>query len=85
MQQRNTCVSRLLASSGPTTLSFVLTIKFKERVQGIGVAIGSVNAQLLLFPLHYELLSTKLVLVFIICSIRIKKGKTKGKKMSHLN
>ena len=52
MQQRNTCVGRLLASSGPTTLSFTLTIKFKKRVQGIGVAIGGVNAKLLLFPVH---------------------------------
>jgi hypothetical protein len=44
--QRNTCVGRLLASSGPTTVSFVLSVTFKERVQGIGVAIGGVNAQL---------------------------------------
>jgi hypothetical protein len=48
--QRNACAGRLLASSGPTTLSFVLSVTFKERVQGIGVAIGGVNAQLCLLP-----------------------------------
>jgi hypothetical protein len=42
----NTCVGRLLASSGPTTLSLVLTVKFKECVQGIGPAICLVNTKL---------------------------------------
>ena len=50
MQQANNCLGRLLASSGPTTLSIVLTVKFNERVQGIGLAIGRVNAQLRFDP-----------------------------------
>ena len=48
--QRNACAGRLLASSGPTTLSIVLTVKFNERVQGIGLVIGRVNAQLRVDP-----------------------------------
>jgi hypothetical protein len=47
--QRNTCVGRLLASSGPTTVSFVLSVTFKERGQGIGVAIVNVNRSCPLF------------------------------------
>ena len=42
----NTCVVRVLTISGPTTLSLVLTVKFKEYVQGIGPVICLVNAKL---------------------------------------
>jgi hypothetical protein len=40
-------------------LSIVLTVKFKKRVQGIGLAIGRVNAQLLLSDWPRRLLSDR--------------------------
>ena len=60
IQEGNTCVGRLVASSGPTTLSFVLAVNFKERVQGIGLAVGRVNAQQ-----SHKLFRTHLFLVFV--------------------
>ena len=38
MHQGYTWAGRLLASRGPTTLSFVFAVKFKECIQGIGFA-----------------------------------------------
>ena len=47
----------MLASSGSITVSFVFTVKVEEGIQGIGVTIGRVNAQLFLFRWHLELVA----------------------------